>query len=614
MEEKTAKVQRVKFPKKSKRASWFSIALVMMLLVVLFNALYPTTKPELVGLNDAIREVKEENISSVKIKENTIEFNRKDGSLIYINTQPQTDFVKLLQDEEGIDITSKDIKIEYVPTLSITFSDVLNVFMLVGTVVLIFIFLKNMQSAGGKIFEFGKSKAQMIFGKKPEVTFKDVAGIEEAKAELQEVVDFLKSPKKFFAMGARIPKGLLLVGPPGTGKTLLARAIAGEAGVPFFHTSGAEFEEMLVGAGASRVRDLFDKGKKAAPCIIFIDEIDAVARKRGTTVTSGSTEQTLNQILVEMDGFEKKDNVIVLAATNRPDVLDPAILRPGRFDRHVFLDLPDVVGREAIIKIHAKNKPLDKDIDFERIARRTVGFSGADIENTLNEAAILTVQRGKKKVGFDEIEEASIRVTMGRAKHRKKSERDLKITAYHEAGHAIVAHFMPEADPVHKISIVSRGKSAGVTMMLPKKDEEFSTKTKLLSKIAVLMAGNSAEGMVFNDVTTGASSDIKIGTDLARKMVKKFGMSKKLGMVRYGQEDDDQYLGYQYGDQRDYSEQTAREIDEEVMRIVKNAQENAEKLLEKHRKLLDTVAKELLKAEVLDMKEFEEMIEKYIKK
>lgn len=613
-QDKNNHIKRVKFPRRSNRISILTIIFLIVLGYSLFNIFYPAKNGELVGLNDIIRNVKEQNVNEVRIRDEKVEIIKKDGNVLYALTKPGTDIIKILQDEEGIDITQSDVKIEYVPTFKINFSDILNLLLLAGTGVLIVIFLKNMQSAGGRIFEFGKSKARMIFGKKPEVTFKDVAGVEEAKEELKEVVDFLKSPKKFRKMGARIPKGLLLVGPPGTGKTLFARAIAGEAGVPFFHTSGAEFEEMLVGAGASRVRDLFDKAKKAAPCIIFIDEIDAVARKRGTNITTGATEQTLNQILVEMDGFEKTDNVIVLAATNRPDVLDPALLRPGRFDRHVFLELPDVEGREAIIKIHAQNKPMEAKVDYERIARRTVGFSGADIENMLNEAAILTVQRGKKKIGFDEIEEASVRVMMGREKHRKKSKRDLEITAYHEAGHAVVTHFMPDTDPIHKISIISRGRTAGVTMMLPKKEEEFMTRTKLLSKIATLVAGSAAEEMVFSDVTTGSSSDIDQASSLVRKMVKKYGMSKKLGMIKYGQDDENEYLGYKYGEQKDYSEQTAREIDEEITRITKEAYDKAVKILTMHRKFLDQVAQKLLEVEVIDMKEFEEMAERYEKK
>ncbi len=611
---KNPNIVRVKLPSKRRGLSITTIVISVIIAITLFNFFAGYKESELVGLNDVIREVKEENVNEVRIRDDKVEIEKLDGTMVYALTQPGFDIVKVLQDEEGIDITQSEVKIEYVPTFRINFSDILNILLLGGTVVLIVIFLKNMQGAGGKIFEFGKSKARMIFGKKPDVTFKSVAGCDEAKDELEEVVEFLKNPKKFSKMGARIPKGMLLFGPPGTGKTLLARAIAGEAGVPFFHTSGAEFEEMLVGAGASRVRDLFEKAKKASPCIIFIDEIDAVARKRGTNVTSGATEQTLNQILVEMDGFEKNDNVIVLAATNRPDVLDPALLRPGRFDRHVYLELPDVQGREEIIKIHAKNKPVEEDVDFERIARRTVGFSGADIENMLNESAILAVQRGKDKIGFSEIEEASVRVQMGREKHRKKGKRDLEITAYHESGHAIVSKFVPESDPVHKISIITRGRAAGVTMMLPEKDETFRTKTKLLSRIAIDMAGNAAEELVFGDVTTGASSDIANASKLARNMVKQYGMSKKLGMVKYGQDDESEALGYGYGMGKDYSEETAKDIDEEVEAIIKKAWQTATDILTKHRELLDSLSKELLDKEVMDMEEYDKFVEDYLKK
>jgi cell division protease FtsH len=418
--------------------------------------------------------------------------------------------------------------------------------------------------------QFGESKAKVFFGKKPEITFEDVAGVDSAKEELNEVVLFLKEPKRFLKLGARIPKGLLMVGPPGTGKTLLAKAIAGEAGVPFFHTSGSEFEEMLVGAGASRVRDLFSKARKASPSLVFVDEIDAVARKRGTTVQSSSTEQTLNQILVEMDGFEKNTNVIVIAATNRPDVIDPAILRPGRFDRRIVIDLPDINGREEILKIHASNKPLAKSVDLAKVARRTVGYSGADLENMLNEAAIIVAKDNRKEITFNDIEESATRVGMGRERKLQRTKDELKKTAYHEAGHAIIAKVTPQSDPVHRITIVSRGMALGVTMQLPERDKYSQSYVEMESRLRVLMGGRAAEEIIYGEenITSGASNDIEKATSIARKMVKQFAYSKKLGIVKYGESNELQYLGYGYGEQRDYSEETAKTIDAEVKRII----------------------------------------------
>ncbi|MDQ7021294.1 MAG: ATP-dependent zinc metalloprotease FtsH [Candidatus Dojkabacteria bacterium] len=434
--------------------------------------------------------------------------------------------------------------------------------------------------------------------------------MDEAREELNEIVDFLKNPGKYRKLGARIPKGILMFGPPGTGKTLLARAIAGEAGVPFFHTSGSEFEEMLVGAGASRVRDLFDKAKKASPALIFIDEIDAVARKRGTRVQSGSTEQTLNQILVEMDGFEKNVNVIVIAATNRPDVLDRAILRPGRFDRQVRIELPDKDGRFKILKLHGKNKPFAKDVNLERIAKRTVGFTGADLENILNEAAIISAKAGQKEIFDADIDEAVSKVVIGPAKRsRKRTENELKLVAYHEAGHALVSHFTPNSTPVDKISIVSRGGTGGVTMFLPEKDESIISKGKLLADIVVSLGGRAAEEIVLEDISTGASNDIEQATSTARRMIQKFGMNDKLGLVQYGQSMDNQYLGYHYGDSKDFSESTAELIDKEIRETIGKAYEQAKKIITDHKAKLDEIAKILLEKEVMDKEEFEKLFD-----
>ncbi len=518
----------------------------------------------------------------------------------------QTDFPQFLQNE-GINFDNPSIEIVQIKEQKIDFGTVIQIISMILIGFMVFSILRGINGNSKGLMQFGMSRAKLFFGKKSEVTFKDVAGIDSAKEELEEIVDFLKNPKKFTDLGARIPKGLLLVGAPGTGKTLLARAISGEAGVPFFHTSGSEFEEMLVGAGASRVRDLFAKAKKASPALIFIDEIDAVARKRGTTIQSSSTEQTLNQILVEMDGFEKATNVIVIAATNRPDVLDPAILRPGRFDRRIVIELPDIKGREEILKIHAKNKPLDADVNLTKVARRTVGYSGADLENMLNEAAIIAAKDNRKKVKAHDIEEAANRLVMGRERKLERTQEEIKRTAYHEAGHAIVAKLTPESDPVHRITIVSRGMALGVTMQLPERDKYSQSITELRSRLRVLMAGRAAEELIYgpDKITSGASNDIEKATSIARKMVKLFGFSKKLGMVKYGESNELQYLGYGYGEQRDYSEHTAQTIDDEVKMIVDEAYANALDILVKHRKTLEKISEDLVIKEVMEGDEFE---------
>lgn len=528
---------------------------------------------------------------------------------VYIDWTPSIySFTDILQ-KEGVSLSTSTFEIvsTNVPQ-AISFGDIISIVTLVGFVVLVFFLFRGAQSSGMGIMQFGQSKAKVFWGTKPDTTFDDVAGIDEARDELNEIVDFLKNPNKYRKLGARIPKGVLMVGPPGTGKTLLARAIAGEARVPFFHTSGSEFEEMLVGAGASRVRDLFAKAKKAAPALVFIDEIDAVARKRGTKIQTGATEQTLNQILVEMDGFEKNVNVIVLAATNRPDVLDPAILRPGRFDRQIRIEVPDMQGRKEILMVHAKNKIFAKDIDFEKIAKRTVGFTGADLENILNESAILAARLGQKEISMEDIEESVSKVVLGPAKKsRKRAEAEVKLVAYHEAGHAVVSRYTPNATPVDKISIVSRGSSGGVTMFLPEKDEYIISKSKLIADITVSLGGRAAEEVALDDVSTGASNDIEKATAVARRMIQKFGMSEKLGLVQYGDFEEDEYLGYAYAGSKEYSEKTAEQIDEEVRTMVDKAYTNAKKILVEHRDKLDAVAKLLLEKEVLSKDEFEKV-------
>ncbi len=473
--------------------------------------------------------------------------------------------------------------------------------------VLWFIF-RQAQGSNNAAMAFGKSRARMFSGEHPTVTFQDVAGIEESKQELAEVVEFLKEPQKFIQLGARIPKGVLLVGPPGTGKTLLAKAVSGEAGVPFFSISGSEFVEMFVGVGASRVRDLFDQAKRHSPCIIFVDEIDAVGRQRGAGLggSHDEREQTLNQMLVEMDGFDTDTNVIIIAATNRPDILDPALLRPGRFDRRVTLDRPDVKGREAILKVHAKGKPLEPNVDLASLARGTPGFVGADLENMINESAILAARRNKKSIGQPELEEAIERVVMGpERKSRLISDEEKRIIAYHEAGHAVVANAIPEADPVQKITIVGRGQSGGATWYRPDDDRLLFSRKKMIATLAGALGGRVAEELVFDDITSGASNDIEQVTRMARAMVTRLGMSEGLGPMVYGQKEELIFLGREISEQRDYSEAIAQQIDQEVRNLVDEAYKLSKKLLTSYRSQLDAVAKKLLEAETITREEFE---------
>jgi cell division protease FtsH len=475
-----------------------------------------------------------------------------------------------------------------------------------------YFFLRQFQGANNQALSFGKSRARLYTGDQPAVTFDDVAGVEEAKEELWEVVEFLKEPQKFIQLGARIPKGVLLMGAPGTGKTLLAKAVAGEAGVPFFSISGSEFVEMFVGVGASRVRDLFDQAKRHSPCIIFLDEIDAVGRHRGAGLggSHDEREQTLNQILVEMDGFDTDTNVIVVAATNRPDILDPALLRPGRFDRRVVLDRPDIRGREAILQVHVRGKPLAEDVDLRTLAKATPGFVGADIANLVNEAAILAARRGRKSIGMAEFQEAIERVIAGpERKSRLLSEEEKRITAYHEAGHALVAHYLPGCDPIHKVSIVARGMAAGYTISLPEEDHTFITRSKFECQLAFALGGRAAEELVFDEVTTGAANDLEQVTEVARAMVTRYGMSERLGPMTFGQKEELVFLGKEIGEQRDYSEAVAQQIDEEVRRIIHSAYQQARQLLEDHREQLDAVAQRLIEVETLDAEEFVAVIE-----
>jgi cell division protease FtsH len=471
--------------------------------------------------------------------------------------------------------------------------------------------LRQTQSGNNQAISFGRSRARLIAGDKPAVTFADVAGVEEAKQELTEIVEFLKYPEKFVALGARIPKGVLLVGPPGTGKTLLSKAVAGEAGVPFFSISGSEFVEMFVGVGASRVRDLFDQAKKNSPCIVFVDEIDAVGRQRGAGLGGGhdEREQTLNQLLVEMDGFDTNTHVIVIAATNRPDVLDPALLRPGRFDRHVTLDRPDIKGRRAILDVHARNKPLDSTVDLDVLARQTPGFSGADLANLINEAAILAARANQKVIGMLELEEAIARVIAGpERKSRRISDHEKEIIAYHEVGHALVMKALPHTDPVHKVSIISRGMALGWTLSLPEEDKYLISRDELMDQIAGLMGGRVAEEIVFGDITSGAENDIQKATQLARRMVTQWGMSDKLGNVTMGHREELVFLGRDLGEQRNYSEEVAAVIDEEIRSIVNHGYQTAKTILTKQRNKMDVVVEQLKIVETIDGKELDEII------
>ena len=607
-----ANIIRIKPRKKSLSiVTIISFVAMSFLLTIGFNAiLNDSSKGEEVSLSQVVSYISEGKYEDVTLRDDMVIISQKgtvEGQEVLVNKFaliPQgTDFYTLLSDS-GVDIKTLQNDF-YKPRIGITFGDIISFIFLGAGLVLVYILIKNMQQSGGKIMDFGQSKARLLFGKKTGVTFEDVAGIEEVKEELTEIVDFLKNPKKYLNIGARIPKGVLLAGAPGTGKTLLARAVAGEAGVPFFHTSGSEFEEMLVGAGASRVRDLFTKARKASPCIIFIDEIDAVAKKRGTVLHSGAGEQTLNQILVEMDGLEGRENVIVLAATNRPDVLDPAILRPGRFDRMVVVHMPDYQGRREIMKVHAKNKKFEEGVDLDLISKKTIGYSGADLENLLNEAAIMAAKENRKKISQEDLLESYLKVKLGRKKKGQISEEDLKITAYHEAGHAIVAKFTKYATPVEQVSIIPRGMSGGVTVYLPEDDKKHIFKDELIASITSAVGGRAAEELFVGRTSTGASADIEQATSVAREMVTQYGMSEKLGMVKYGDMEETKHLGYTYGGGRDFSEKYAEMIDSEVKDLIAKSLAEAKKTLSENKRYVEKLVEMLLANEVVSKEEFD---------
>ncbi len=475
------------------------------------------------------------------------------------------------------------------------------------------IFLMNqVQGGGSKVMSFGKSRAKRMSVDSPKITFRDVAGVDEAVEELHEIKEFLENPKKFQALGARIPKGVLLYGPPGTGKTLLARAVAGEAGVPFFSISGSDFVEMFVGVGASRVRDLFEQAKQNSPCIIFMDEIDAVGRHRGAGLGGGhdEREQTLNQLLVEMDGFEMKDNIILIAATNRPDILDPALLRPGRFDRQIVVDRPDRMGRKKILEVHTRGKPLAREIDIDALAGQTPGFTGADLSNLVNEAALLSARNGKREITQDELEEGIMRVIAGpEKKTRVMSDKERRVTAYHEMGHAIVGHYLPNADPIHKISVISRGQALGITISLPGEDKFLTTRAELLDTMAMTLGGRAAEEIVFDEITTGAANDLEKVTATAKQMVMRFGMSEKLGPRVFGHEHSQPFLGREFSAEPDYSDEIAREIDDEIRRVVESAHVQAKSILTEHQAGLQKLAEILVKRETIEREQFEALLE-----
>ena len=538
-----------------------------------------------------------------------IEGKLKNGEVFFTNG-PLYNNTDLLQRIEAAQLEKETYTVEKGNSVWLTFLTSIIPFVIIF--ILFFFLLNQAQGGGSRVMNFGKSKAKLYNDDKKKVTFNDVAGADEEKAELEEVVHFLKDPRKFSQLGARIPKGVLLVGPPGTGKTLLARAVAGEAGVPFFSISGSDFVEMFVGVGASRVRDLFENAKKNAPCIIFIDEIDAVGRQRGAGLGGGhdEREQTLNQLLVEMDGFGANEGIIIVAATNRPDILDPALLRPGRFDRQITVDRPDVKGREAVLLVHARNKPLSDGVNLDVIARRTPGFTGADLENLLNEAALLTARKNKKSIDMQEVDEAIDRVIAGPAKKsRVVSDYEKKLVAYHEAGHTIIGYHLEHADVVHKVTIIPRGSAGGYTVMLPKEDRYFASRSELLDKISGLLGGRVAEEIKLNEISTGAHNDFERATGIARRMVTEFGMSDKLGPMQFGRSQGQVFLGRDFGHERDYSESTAQKIDDEVQRIIREQYNRTKELLTKYEGELELVAQTLLEVETLDAEQIKQLIE-----
>jgi len=599
-------------PTRNRSSIIYLLLFIAIIVMVVYNFQQQATTQEALSINEVAADIQNGTVKRVTVDENRLQVVFANGSEGTAQMESNATFVEQMK-ALGVNneqLASSNVKIEIKPPSAwLGIATALGYFipfiLLAGVFWFVF---RQAQGSNNAALSFGKSRARMFTGDQPTVTFDDVAGVEEAKEELFEVVEFLREPEKFISLGARIPKGVLLVGPPGTGKTLLAKAVSGEAGVPFFSISGSEFVEMFVGVGASRVRDLFDQAKRQSPCIVFVDEIDAVGRQRGAGLggSHDEREQTLNQMLVEMDGFDTDTNVIIVAATNRPDILDPALLRPGRFDRRVVLDRPDMRGREAILQVHVKGKPLGPDVDLGVLARSTPGFVGADIENLVNEAAILAARRNKKVIGQPEMEEAIERVIAGpERKSRLINEEEKRIIAYHEAGHAVVANALPEADPVHKVSITARGMAGGYTIMLPEEDRTLMPRKKLIAEMVGLLGGRAAEEIVFDDITSGASNDLERVTRMARAMVTRLGMSDSLGPMVYGQKEELIFLGREISEQRDYSEAVAQQIDNEVRRLVNEAYDKSKSVIMEYREKLDAVAQRLLDVETITREEFE---------
>lgn len=592
---------------------WILILLVIFLAANVFSGNGKQTKE--MTYSDLLDQVAQNNVAELDIydtKASGILIKGEQFSVDVLNGSDCYKDVRNTMDQHNIKIT--DIKIRQMPAQPLPFwvSMLPSLLIVILLVAFWFVFMQQSQGGGGGrgVMSFGKSRARMVTNDKKKVTFEDVAGADEEKAELEEIVDFLKQPRRYIELGARIPKGVLLVGPPGTGKTLLAKAVAGEAGVPFFSISGSDFVEMFVGVGASRVRDLFEQAKKNSPSIVFIDEIDAVGRQRGAGLGGGhdEREQTLNQLLVEMDGFGINEGVIIIAATNRPDILDPALLRPGRFDRQIFVGVPDIKGREAILKVHSRGKPLDPEVNLTTLAKRTPGFTGADLENLMNEAALLSVRRDKKLIGMQELEESITRVLAGpEKKSRVMSDKERRLTAFHEAGHAVVMKLLPDANPVHQVSIIPRGRAGGYTLQLPEEDKHYASKSDITQEIVGLLGGRAAEKLVLDDISTGATNDIERATNLARKMVTEFGMSDKLGPMTFGNPHDEVFLGRDFTRSRNYSEEVAAEIDNEIRCIIDEAYHKAESLLKENMQKLQKVAEALLEKEKLEADEFEQV-------
>ncbi|MEX1013843.1 MAG: ATP-dependent zinc metalloprotease FtsH [Candidatus Paceibacterota bacterium] len=602
----------------SKNFLWVIIFFLMISLVFSFFTELQNNQPEKISISQLAERIESNKVESITVAGNTLEIILSDG----------VEAVSQKENEAGLSETLQNYGVSTESLRSVNFSIqdesgfkywagilIPTLLPIIIIVAIFFWIFKNAKGGANQMFNFGKANLKLsVPNKKTKVLFDDVAGLKEAKEELLEVVQFLKTPKKFLDIGARIPRGVLLVGPPGTGKTLLARAVAGESKVPFFHISASEFVEMFVGVGASRVRDIFGTAKKTSPSIIFIDEIDAVGRQRGAGLGGGhdEREQTLNQILVEMDGFDRDSNVIVIAATNRPDILDKALLRPGRFDRQVFLDMPDIQDRTEILKIHSKEKPLDKDVDFKKIAVRTPGFSGADLANLMNEAAIFAARQDKKKVSEADVLESIEKVILGPERtSRVISDKERKITAFHEAGHALVAAALKEADPVHKVSIVSRGVAGGYTIKLPTEERRLKTKSHFIADLAVALGGYVAETQTFKDLTTGSSNDLKKSTEIAKNLVTKYGMSDKLGPRTFGNSEGNVFLGKEISSEKDYSEDIASKIDEEVDKIINKAFKSAKKIISKNKKVLKSIAEALMEKETLEQEEFYKIIKKY---